>query len=95
MKPPHAPFTPYPYEPQCYSVNNVKIHNVDHQNRSQIRGLIENIKKDLKLKNQAIESTKQQMQQYIKRDEVQEGIKLSNGEYTSAMLDISAFQQNN
>jgi len=35
------------------------------------------------------------MQQYIKRDEVQEGIKLSNGEYTSAMLDISAFQQNN
>ena len=25
---------PYPYEPQQYSVNNVKIHNVDHQNRS-------------------------------------------------------------
>lgn len=91
LRPPNAPFTPYPYEPQCYSVNNVKIHNVDHQNRSQIRGLIENIKKDLKLKNQAIESTKQQMQQYIKREEVSEGMKLSNGEYTSAMLDISAF----
>lgn len=31
------------------------------------------------------------MQQYIKQEEVMNGVKLSNGEYTSAMLDISAF----
>ena len=32
---------------------------------------------------------------YIKQEEVMNGVKLSDGEYTSAMLDISAFQQNN
>lgn len=72
-------------------MNNVKIHNVDHQNRSQVRVLIETIKKDLKLKNSAIEAAKEQMQQYIKQEEVINGVKLSDGEYTSAMLDIAAF----
>lgn len=35
------------------------------------------------------------MSQYINQEEVMNGMKLSDGEYTSAMLDISAFQQNN
>ena len=31
------------------------------------------------------------MSQYINQEEVMNGMKLSDGEYTSAMLDISAF----
>jgi hypothetical protein len=31
------------------------------------------------------------MQLYMKQEEVTNGMKLTNGEFTSAMLDISAF----
>jgi len=51
-------YIPYPYEPQNYTVNNVKIHNIDLQNKAQIRGLVEIIKKDLKLKNSALNLAK-------------------------------------
>lgn len=27
-------YNPYPYEPQSYTVNKVKIHNIDFQNRA-------------------------------------------------------------
>jgi ribosomal protein L16/L10AE len=58
-------YQPYPYEPQSYTVKDVKIHNVDFQNKSQVRGLIELIRKDLKLKNTALEAANQSMQQYL------------------------------
>ena len=83
-------YQPYPNEPQCYMVNNVKIHNVDFQNRPQIRGLIETIKKDLKIKNTAIEAAKHQMKPFVKE-------KVTDGEATASQLgmDINSFQQNN
>ena len=71
-------------------VNNIKIHNIDFQNRPQIRGLIETIKKDLKIKNQAIETAKNSMKALVKE-------KVSNEEDTAAKLgvDINTFTQNN
>lgn len=71
-------------------VNNIKIHNVDFQNRPQIRGLIETIKKDLKIKNQAIETAKNSMKALVKE-------KVLNEEDTAAKLgvDINTFTQNN
>ena len=71
-------------------VNNIKIHNVDFQNRPQIRGLMESIKKDLKIKNQAIENAKAHMKPLVKEKAVSE-------DDTAAKLgvDINTFSQNN
>lgn len=75
-------YTPYPYEPQVSTVNNIKIFNADLQNKSQLRGLIEGIKKDLKLKNQALEAARVQMKNFM--------IPNDSG---CGQIDIFAFQQ--
>lgn len=62
-------YVPYPYEPQNYTVNNVKIYNFDLQNKAQIRGLLEIIKKDLKLKNSALNLAKQSYNQFLEQDD--------------------------
>jgi hypothetical protein len=81
-KQPNSPYTPYPYEPQINTVNNIKIFNADLQNKSQLRGLIEVIKKDLKLKNQAVEAAKNQMKNFMISDGTGKG---------TSQLDIFAF----
>lgn len=47
-------YVQYPYEPQCYQVNDIKIHNADFQNKAQIRGLMESTKKNLRIRNMAL-----------------------------------------
>lgn len=79
-------YAPYPYEPQFNTVNNIKIYNADLQNKSQVRGLIETIRKDLRVKNQAIEAAKVQMKQFISSSDCQGVSSQSN------QVDIFAFQ---
>jgi len=46
-------------------VNDTKIYNVDFQNRAQIRGVIETIRKALKAKNVGLNSTLEAMKNQI------------------------------
>jgi len=83
-------------------VNNVKIHNIDFQNRAQMRGLIEQIRKDLRLKNTGIEAARQSMQDFLSErynKEYLDGQKSSgsfgNHGCSEDFFDIATFQHNN
>ena len=49
-------------------MNDIKIHNADFQNQSQIRGLIESTKKNLKVRNLALHMAQQAIRQQIEID---------------------------
>ena len=87
----HNIHVPYPYEPQLYTVNNVKIFNCDMQNRLQIKGLIESTKKELQNKNRMIETVKPHMQKFTSQFDVYNDQVMTGGEYSSANVDITAF----
>lgn len=52
----NSSYVMYPYEPQCYAVNGVKIFNADLQNRSQLRGIMEGTKRALRHKNSLVKT---------------------------------------
>ena len=49
-------------------MNDIKIHNADFQNQSQIRGMIESTKKNLKVRNLALHMAQQAIRQQIEID---------------------------
>ena len=82
-------YVPYPYEPQCYQVNGIKIHNADFQNKAQIRGMMESARKNLKIRNLALSTAQGAMKHQM---ELENGdsvfSKMQNG------IDISTFSMN-
>lgn len=86
-------YVPYPYEPQCYQVKDIKIHNADFQNKAQIRGLMESTKKNLKIRNLAVLTAQQAMKQQIEMEggesvfaKMQNGIDLATLQTNKSMV---------
>jgi len=92
---PNFHYVPYPYEPTFYFVNNVKIHNLDFQNRPQIRGLLDNVKKDLRMKNQAIEQTRQAMLQFATEQRARRDALGRPAQFLPPEFDMEGFAKQN
>ena len=58
-------YVQYPYEPQVYPVKDIKIYNLDLQNKAQIRGFMERTRKDLKQRNMALVTAQNALRQQM------------------------------